>query len=100
MTFWLPNDYFFRHMHWTSIKSVKFLAHCSLKVSLETGGVSSKCMNLDRPKELRQLKSDHLIASLKEKEEKAHRGEGEDTYIHSYETGTTPTGDSVFLLQS
>ena len=80
--------------------SVKFVADCSLKVSLETGDVSSKCMNLDRPKELRQLKSEHLIASLKEKEEKTHMGEGEDTHIHSYEIGMTPTGDSAFLLQS
>ena len=80
--------------------SVKFLSDCSLKVCLETGSVSLKCKSLDRPKELRQLKPEHLIASLKEKEEKTHMGEGEDTHIHSYEIGMTPTGDSAFLLQS
>ena len=80
--------------------SVKFLSDCSLKVCLETGSVSLKCKSLDRPKELRQLKSEHLIVSLKEKEEEAHRGEGEDTYIHSYEMGITPTEDRSFLLQS
>ena len=40
MTFWRPNDYFFRHMHWTTIMSVKFLSDCSVKVCLETGSVS------------------------------------------------------------
>ena len=80
--------------------SVKFLSDCSLKVCLETGSVSLKCKSLDRPKELRQLKSEQLIASLKEKEEEAHRREGEDTYIHSNEMGITPSGARFFILQS
>ena len=80
--------------------SVKFLSDCSVKVCLETGSVSLSARAWIDQRNLRQLKSEHLIASLKEKEEKTHMGEGEDTHIHSYEIGMTPTGDSAFLLQS